>query len=517
MQIRSLLTTAVLLFTVSPAAAQPAGAPARADSAVRVSPSTTYRIRIPAGMAQYGSLGLCPSTPARISADTARDSLTLTVVAQAGDSAAAKAPVSLEVLLRGTRYAVISEGAEGALVRTAPAKSLDGAVVEVARYPSGERVCSLVLRAPDRPAPAAAAAAGKDGTPEQKEEAKRVARGRYVAGLDSAITRFVDEEFVLRTGYEFASADGFESRDGHLQGSVTYNINLGRKMLYVPTWNGWFPRLRTRPFRVSLAANAERTTVLSTRRHYYCRRFDFKNLTDDDRAALGLSDTPSCANPELSDSGDVRYLAHPTFLRPREFATRGAWQVSGVARVETPLFTNRGVFFGPIGAIGFTTDPTGGERRGLGSFARGGASLRQIDTEGREKVSFSAMWGGTYDFRERVQRYDSAFVAAHPEVLVDVPGLTADSAGFVTTRPLVTRSPDGWTYRLMLRPVKAPIYLRGIGQFPRSGRALVSLAVMFEGNLTELIRGIGIPIPDDDEEEDDKDKDQDADKDKAGQ
>lgn len=459
---------------------------------------------------------LCPATPARISTrETVNDSLTVTIVAAQGDSVGVSAPVDLEVYLRGQRYAVIGRGAPGALVRAAPAKSLDGAVAEVFRYPSGERVCSLTLIAPSRPASAETPKAPP--TPEQvrlvAERARADTMRRRLAGLDSALKNFREDDFILRTGFEYASGSGFRDKDPHLQGSVAYNIGLGttsiggivspvtgalRSLLGLPrdTMPPAMIYLWERPFRISATAMAERTTSVKERRIYDCRPTVFRRGETLPGGARRI-----CARPDtMIVEGDTSFVLYAPRLSDVQSGvpdTRGVWQVGGLFRFETPLFGNKGVFIGPALAVGFQTNPVGSDSasESLVRFRRWGLSFRQLDTDGKERFSFSALRGPLYTFRERVTTFDSAFVRTHPEVNQIYRRLRQDESGaFSMVTPDTTLVAEGWAYRLMFRPIPN-IYLRGMGQFPTQGRPFASIAIMADLSLTDALKAVGLYVP----------------------
>jgi hypothetical protein len=469
-------------------------------------------------MAQYGTIGLCPAAPARISErDTLNDSLSVTIVAAPGDSTAVNAPVDLEMYVRGQRFAVIGRGAPGNLIRAAPAKSLDGTAVEVFRYPAGERVCALTLAAPARPA----------STPQPKaeitaEERRRLAERaradtmrRRLAGLDSALKNFREDEFILRTGFEYASGSGFRDKDPHLQGSVAYNIGLGitsiggilspvaeavRALRGLPrdTMPPGLIYLWERPFRISATAMAERSSSVKERRIYDCRPTVIRRGENFPGGARRV-----CARPDTmiaeADTSFVLYEPRLSDVQPGVPDTRGVWQVGGLFRFETPLFGNRGVFIGPALAVGFQTNPVGADSvsESLVRFWRRGLSFRQIDTDGKERFSFSALRGPLYTFRERVTTLDSAFVRTHPEVNQIYRRLRQDETGaFSMVTPDTTLVADGWAYRLMFRPIPN-IYLRGMGQFPRQGRGrpFASLAIMADLSLGDALKAVGLYVP----------------------
>jgi hypothetical protein len=463
-------------------------------------------------MAQYGTIGLCPSVPGRISErDTLNDSLSVMIVAAAGDSAAVNAPVDLEVYVRGQRYAVIGRGAPGSLVRAAPAKSLDDVAVEVFRYPAGERVCAVTLVAPSRPAPPQPPKVILTDRELRRlaERARADTMRRRLAGLDSALKNFREDEFILRTGFEYASGSGFRNKDPHLQGSVAYNIGLGTtsiggivgpflRILGAPqdTTPPSMIYLWERPFRISATAMAERTTSVKERRIYECRAIP---LRPGERAPTTARRV--CARPDTTVAGNDTSL---TLYEPRLSDvqsdvpdTRGVWQVGGLFRFETPLFGNRGVFMGPALAVGFQTNPVGADSvsESLVRFRRWGLSFRQIDTDGKERFSFSALRGPLYTFRERVTTLDSGFVRTHPEVNQIYRRLRQDATGaFTMVTPDSTQVSDGWAYRLMFRPIPN-IYLRGMGQFPRRGRPFASIAIMADLSLADALKAVGLYVP----------------------
>lgn len=486
-----------------------------AQDGARVSDASIYRVYIPLASVGDGLYGECPVAPARISEDAtpaARDSLSVRVVQSRTDTAAVSASNSLEILVRGQRFDVISKGASATPSRDAPAKTLDGAAIEVIRYPAGTRVCSARLSAPARVQPSSPTQlpATTETVEQRTARLRREARARRLAGLDTTVRAFRDDEFVLRTGAEYASVDGFRTRGTQIQGSVEYNLALGYGTLGEFTginkpreWLGignafGLVGLLDRPFRLTTTANAERITTFKTQARYRCvgRRERIPIIIPGEPPYP--APRPACANP------DTLSAEEQIFYSPSRYESifdtddvLGSWQVSDQFRLETPLFDNRGVFVGPMATVGFLTDPTGGFR-GLESFIRYGLSFRQVDANGKERFSVTAMRGPIFGFRERVQVYDTAFVRTHPEIneIYASRGLRTDSAG--TVRAVIPENPveyEGMSYRLMYRPF-GTLHLRGIGHFPNRGRALVSFAVMLAGDLKTILQGFGFNVPD---------------------
>lgn len=317
--------------------------------------------------------------------------------------------------------------------------------------------------------------------------------------LADALACQKESELVLRTGVDFTSADGFVGKNADLRASIAYNINFGGR---------WLPFLSAgRVARFAVTVRAERLSALVERSHFGCiGSVEPKNSGDvaqtprlPERCALSVNGPDSVTQTIFRPS--------PAPFRPADYAVQGTWNVSALTRYETPLFGATNVVVGPVLSLSFSTDPTGGARRGLVTSSLGGFSIRQFreirastDTTKRELPRFTerfsvlALWGQLNQFRENIYTYDSAFVAAHPEVAL-IPGAKAVDGGVNVEMGRSAQSNLGISLQMMFQPVPEDLpnlFFRGAVELPHNGHRSASLAILLQGNLSNLLKGLGI-------------------------
>ncbi len=330
--------------------------------------------------------------------------------------------------------------------------------------------------------------------PNHQDTAKRdTAWGKNQNGLIRDQQRLADDlacqgetGFVLRTGVDFTSADGFVGKNADLRASVAYNINFGGR---------WLPFVSFgRISRLSTTIRAERVSALVARSHFGCVG------SVEPWSRSGGSPVPrlpeNCALAVIGGDSATQTVFRPaqTPFRPDDYSVSGTWAVSALTRLETPLFSNTHVIVGPAFSVSFSTDPTGGTSRGLATSMQGGFSLRQLGEDHLERFSMLALWGRLYQFRQNVYTYDSTFVTTHPEVAL-MPGAEATSDGVTVAFGRNPRTNIGGSVQMMFQPLPTEIpnlYFRGAADFPRKGHRSASLAILLQGDLGALLRGLGI-------------------------
>lgn len=294
-----------------------------------------------------------------------------------------------------------------------------------------------------------------------------------------------ESDFVLRTGVDFTSADGFVGKNADLRASIAYNINLGGR---------WLPFIRLgRVTRLAITIRAERLSALVQRSHFACVGSVEPWSPGDGAQAPRLPE--NCALPVLAGDSTTQTVFRPASapFQPDDNGVRGTWNVSTLARYETPLFASTGVLVGPALSASFNTDPTAGASRGLATSVQGGLSLRQLENR-LERFSLLVLWGRLYQFRENVYSYDSIFVKAHPEV-ASIPGAKATADGVDVEFGKEPRTNLGMSLQMIFQPLPKDIpnlFFRGAADFPHGGHRSASLAILLQGDLGALLKGLGI-------------------------
>jgi hypothetical protein len=293
--------------------------------------------------------------------------------------------------------------------------------------------------------------------------------------------------FVLRTGVDFSSADGFVGKNADLRASIGYTINFGGRWLRVGN--------HYRVARFATTVRAERLSALVARSYFGCSG----GVEPWSRGGSGeqpLRLPEHCARSVVAADSATQtvYRTSPLPFRPDDHAVQGTWNVSALTLFETALWSSTQVLVGPALSLSFSTDPTSGTDRGLATSVQGGFSVRQIGKSGFERFSVLAMWGRLYQFRQAVVAYDSTFVGLHPEVAL-MPGSKAVGDGVLVEVGRNPRANVGMSVQMMFQPLPKGLpnlYLRGAGDFPYNGHRSASLAVLLQGDLGSLLKGIGI-------------------------
>jgi hypothetical protein len=315
--------------------------------------------------------------------------------------------------------------------------------------------------------------------------------------LADALACQKESDLVLRTGVDFTSADGFTGKNADLRASIAYNINIG---------GSWLPLLGVgRVSRLALTVRAERLSALVERSHFACTG-SVEPRSPDAGQTTRLPENCALTVIGADSVTQTVFRPSPASFRPDDEHVRGTWNVSALTRYETPLFVNTNIVVGPALSVSFSTDPTGGASRGLVSSWLGGFSMRQfreIDADPKaaqgpprftERFSVLALWGQLHRFRENVYTYDSAFATAHPEVAL-MPGATVTNGAVNVEMGRSSQSSLGLSLQMMFQPVPVDLpnlFFRGAVDFPHDGRRSASLAVLLQGDLSNLLRGLGI-------------------------
>jgi|GEM_PF-6005902 len=307
--------------------------------------------------------------------------------------------------------------------------------------------------------------------------------------LADALACAQEPDIVFRSGVDFTNADGFAVKNADLRVGAAYNVNIGARR---------FPLL-PHVFRVSRFATTlrvDRHSALVRRSHFQCTGTGSPSAPGAAPEPLRLSER--CATDTFNADSTVRtrFVPTPTPFREDDHAARGLWSGSALFRWETPYFTNKALLFGPAIEGTASTDPARGTAEGMLVRWMGGLSFRQFSTQDRERLSALVMYGTLYHFTEKVVRYDSAFISAHPEV-GRFAGAKAVAGGVENVFGDRARPSTGLSLRLLFQPFPSKdgggysnLYVRALGEFPDRGHRAVSLAILAQGDLDKILSGI---------------------------